>query len=128
MRSQQRTYLFQVGCLALGYFLAARLSMTALNLEAAASPLWPPAGIALAALIWRRQLWPGVALGTVAVALSAQLALPTAIVVSLGSPLQAWLGSQLLRDRQLQTRSWQLPDLLAFLIWGVLVTPWVNAA
>ncbi len=127
MRSQQRTYLFQVGGLALVYFLAARLSMIALNLEAAASPLWPPAGIALAALIWQRRLWPGVALGTIAVALSAQLALPTAILVSLGSPLQAWVGSQLLRDRQLQVRSWQLSELLAFLAWGVLVTPWVNA-
>jgi integral membrane sensor domain MASE1 len=32
-----------------------------------ASPLWPPAGIALTALlIWGRQLWPGVLVGAIA--------------------------------------------------------------
>ncbi|MEO1590139.1 MAG: MASE1 domain-containing protein, partial [Cyanobacteria bacterium J06632_22] len=127
MGLQQRKYLFRVVLLALGYFLAARLSMTALDLEAAASPLWPPAGIALAALIWRRQLWVGVVLGAVAVALSAQLSLLTALVVSLGSPLQAWVGGGLLRDLGLRSQPWRLPSLLRFLGIGVLVTPLVNA-
>ncbi|MEO0541108.1 MAG: MASE1 domain-containing protein [Cyanobacteria bacterium P01_A01_bin.105] len=125
--SQQRINLLRIGVLALVYFLVARLSMTALDLATAASPLWPPAGIALAALLrFRPRLWVGVLLGAIATALSVQLSLGTAIVVSLGSPLQAWVGSWLLRDRTLHQRPWQLPDLLSFIGLGVLVTPLVN--
>ena len=121
-------YGLQVGLLTLGYFGAAQLSIAALNLEAAASPLWPPAGIALAALmIFGQRLWVGVALGTVGVALAAQLSVPTAILVSLGSPLQALVGSRLLCQRGLHQRQWQLSDLLSFMVLGVGATPLINA-
>ncbi|HUO50260.1 MAG TPA: MASE1 domain-containing protein [Candidatus Paceibacterota bacterium] len=61
--------------------------------------LWPPAGIALAALLlFGYSLWPGVALGALAVAISIGLS-PIAAIFSLtGATLQALVGTWLLRD------------------------------
>lgn len=57
-------YLMIIGAIAIAYFLTARLALSMLNLGFEASPLWPPAGIALTALLWHEQwAWTGVAIG-----------------------------------------------------------------
>ncbi|MEM9163898.1 MAG: MASE1 domain-containing protein, partial [Cyanobacteria bacterium P01_F01_bin.4] len=95
---------------------------------AAASPLWPPAGIALAALLlYGKRLWVGVALGAFWVALGHGQPWGIALTVCFGSALQALAASYILRFRGLHLRQWQLPDLVKFMFWGVIVTPLVNA-
>ncbi len=125
------SYWVRVSCLAVCFFLAARLSTTALNIEASASPLWPPAGIALAALlIYGPKLWVGVALGAIWASLADQVPWPLSISLCFGSALQAMAGSYLLRrrwQRSLQLYDWQLDDLLTFVGLGVLITPMINA-
>ncbi|MEO0869077.1 MAG: MASE1 domain-containing protein, partial [Cyanobacteria bacterium J06642_11] len=135
MENERRWYASQwlrTACLAVCFFLAARLSTTVLNIEAAASPLWPPAGIALTALLLGgRSLWPGVALGALWASLMAGVPAGLSLVVGLGSALQAVVGSYWLQrrwQRSLQTYHWQLDDLLAFLGFGVLLAPMINAA
>ncbi|HAT15718.1 MAG TPA: hypothetical protein DCS91_21040, partial [Microcoleaceae bacterium UBA11344] len=57
--------LLQIGILALAYFVTGKLAGSILGVTAEASPLWPPAGIALAALLLQgRRIWPGIALGS----------------------------------------------------------------
>ena len=125
------SYWLRAGCLAICFFLAARLSTTALNIEATASPLWPPAGIALTALLlFGRKLWIGVALGAFWASLADKVPVELSLVLCLGSALQALLGSYLLRrrwERSLQLYDWQLDDLLTFLSLGVILTPMINA-
>ncbi|MEO0458204.1 MAG: MASE1 domain-containing protein [Cyanobacteria bacterium P01_A01_bin.114] len=114
--------------LAIFYFLTAQLSTAALGIEAAASPLWPPAGIALAALLlYGKQLWIGIALGALGVSLFDGQPWPIALAVCWGSALQALAASYVLRFRGLHLRQWQLPDLVKFMFWGVIVTPLINA-
>ncbi|MEO1182628.1 MAG: MASE1 domain-containing protein, partial [Cyanobacteria bacterium J06636_28] len=125
------SYWVRVGCLAVCFFFAAQLSTTALNIEAAASPLWPPAGIALAALmIYGQNLWVGVALGALWASLADSVPWWLSLVLCFGSALQALVGSHFLRRRwrrSLQLYDWQLDDLLTFVSLGVLVTPMINA-
>ncbi|MBT9317662.1 MASE1 domain-containing protein [Leptothoe spongobia] len=125
------SYWVRVSCLAVCFFFAAQLSTTALNIQAAASPLWPPAGIALAALlVYGQKLWVGVALGALWASLADQVPWWQSLVLCFGSALQALVGSYVLRrrwERSLQLYDWQLDDLLTFVGLGVLLTPIVNA-
>lgn len=125
------SYWVRVGCLAVCFFFAAQLSTTALNIEATASPLWPPAGIALAALlIYGQKLWVGVALGALWASLAYQVPWWQSLLLCFGSALQAVVGSYILRQRwqrSLQLYNWQLDDLLTFIGLGVLLTPMINA-
>ncbi|MEM9807523.1 MAG: MASE1 domain-containing protein [Cyanobacteria bacterium P01_D01_bin.56] len=126
------SYWLRAGCLAICFFLAARLSTTALNIEATASPLWPPAGIALTALLlFGSNLWIGVAMGALWASLADKVPIQLSIILCLGSALQAFVGSYFLRrrwERSLQLYDWQLDDLLMFLGIGVILTPMLNAA
>lgn len=125
------SYWVHIGCLAVCFFLAAQLSTTALNIQAAASPLWPPAGIALAALlIYGSKLWPGVALGAFWASLADGVPWWLSLLLCLGNAFQALAGSFLLRrrwQRSLQLYDWQLEDLLTFIGLGVVLTPMINA-
>src|SRR5205814_1944890 len=63
-----------------------------------ATALWPPSGIALAALlVLGPRLWPGVWIGSALANLSIDASLPAAIVIATGSTLQALVLSALLR-------------------------------
>ncbi len=129
---QWRTsYWMRVGSLAVCFFLVAQLSTTALDIEAAASPLWPPAGIALAALLLNGQnLWVGVALGAFWASLADNAPWVMSLALCFGNALQALVGSYILRrrwERSLQLYDWQLDDLLMFVGLGVLLTPSINA-
>lgn len=125
------SYWVRIGCLAVCFFLSAQLSTNALNIEASASPLWPPAGIALAALlIYGQKLWLGVALGALWASLADQVHWSLALALCFGSALQALVGSHFLRrrwQRSLQLYDWQLDDLLTFVGLGVLLTPLINS-
>ncbi|MDV3352780.1 MASE1 domain-containing protein [Leptothoe sp. LEGE 181152] len=125
------SYWVRIGCLAVCFFLAAQLSTNALNIEATASPLWPPAGIALAALLINGQsLWVGVALGAFWASLADQAPWIMSLILCFGSALQAVVGSYCLRrrwEKSLQLYDWQLDDLLTFIGFGVLLTPIINA-
>ncbi len=70
-----RTYrLLQIGLLALAYYIAARIGLLLAYADTNASPVWPPSGIAFAALFLAgARLWPGVTLGALAANLSAEL-------------------------------------------------------
>ncbi|MCK5317984.1 MAG: MASE1 domain-containing protein, partial [Anaerolineales bacterium] len=59
-----RTWLWQVVLLAIVYHLAARLGLSMAYLQDNTSPVWPPTGIAIAALlIFGVSRWPGITLG-----------------------------------------------------------------
>ena len=118
---------WRIAVLTAAFFLTARLSTQALEIRAAASPLWPPSGIALAALLLGgRRLWPGVAFGALLASLVEGAPWPLALAVCWGSALQALAGSYMLGP-QLQGRPWHLREVLNFLLLGVGVSPLVNA-
>jgi PAS domain S-box-containing protein len=88
----------QIGLLAAVYFAAAKLSLLVAIPPGYATAIWPPSGIALAALLlWGNRLWPGVLLGSFAANLSVEGALVASLVIATGSTLQTYAIATLVR-------------------------------
>jgi len=90
--------LAQAALLAAIYFGAARFALLLAIPPGYATALWPPSGIALAALlVVGPRLWPGVWLGSLLANLSIDASLPAASIIATGSTLQALVLSALIR-------------------------------
>ena len=91
-------FLLKVIALAIIYHLAARLGLRMAYVQMNTSPVWPPAGIALAALLlFGSNLWPGITLGVLLGSLFTGAPFALALGMSIGNTLEALLGVYLLR-------------------------------
>ena len=82
---------------AAAYFAAAKAGLALADDNPSVTAVWPPTGIALAALLlWGRGMWPGVALG--ALCANAWTGVPTITVlgIAVGNTLEALVGAILL--------------------------------
>src|SRR5437762_12787240 len=80
------------------YFVTARVGLQMDAVAGFATLVWPPTGIALAALfLFGARLWPGVLVGALGVNLVAGATLPEAAAIGIGNTLEALAGSFLLR-------------------------------
>jgi len=80
------------------YFAAAKFALLLAIPPGYATAVWPPSGIALAAvLLFGNRLWPGVWLGAVLVNLTVQASLPAAVLIGTGNTLEALAGAALVR-------------------------------
>jgi signal transduction histidine kinase len=87
------TWLWQVILLAAVYHLAARLGLSMAYLQSNTSPVWPPTGIAFAALlILGIPRWPGVTLGVLLGSLLTGAPFDLALGMALGNTLEALVG------------------------------------
>jgi signal transduction histidine kinase len=84
--------------LAAVYFGAAKLGLGLAFVHPSATAVWPPTGIALAALlVYGYRLWPGIALGAFAVNLITEGSAATSLGIATGNTLEAVLGTWLVR-------------------------------
>ncbi len=89
--------LTRVAVLAVTYAIVARLGLGVEALGGLAALVWPPTGVALAALvIFDLRLWPGVTLGALIANLGAGAPAGVAIGIALGNTLEAVLGATIL--------------------------------
>ncbi len=87
-----------VGILTVVYFSAARLGLSLASMHKSVSLVWPPTGIALAALLlFGYRLWPGIALGAFFINASTGVGLAVAAGIAAGNTLEALSGAYLLR-------------------------------
>src|SRR2546423_12122706 len=90
-------YALQIAAVAVAYFAAARVGLLAAVAQPVVSSAWPPAGLALAALLlFSVRLWPGVTLGAFVVNASAGVSLAGAAGIAVGNTLEAVGGALLL--------------------------------
>ena len=83
-------YCLKILALAVIYHLAARLGLKMAYVQANTSPVWPPTGIALAALLLMGyRYWPGITLGLLLGSLLTGAPLDLAIGMSLGNTVEA---------------------------------------
>ena len=88
----------QAGMLAAAYFAAAKASLLLAIPPGYATAIWPPAGIALAALLIRGdRLWPGIWLGAALANVSVSCSPFAALVIAGGNTLEALCGAALVR-------------------------------
>jgi PAS domain S-box-containing protein len=92
------SYAAQVASLAAVYFGAAKLGLTMAFVAEQVTAVWPPTGIALAALLlFGYRLWPGIALGAFLANATTNEPLTTAAGIAIGNTLEALVGAWLLR-------------------------------
>jgi len=81
------------------YFIAGKLGLKLASLNASASPVWPPAGIALAALIvLGYRTWPAIFLGAFLVNLTTAGSVATSLGIAGGNTLEAICGAWLVNE------------------------------
>lgn len=96
MRSRSISGLPLIGLLTVGYFVAGKLGLMLASLHASASPVWPPAGIALAAmLLLGYRVWPAIFLGAFLVNATTAGNAATSFGIALGNTLEAVAGTWL---------------------------------
>lgn len=82
--------------LAAVYFVAGKLGLRLAYLNSSTSPVWPPTGIALAALLLLGyRVWPGILLGAFLVNVTTTGSLATSLGIAVGNTLEALAGSWL---------------------------------
>ncbi|MEG4487313.1 MASE1 domain-containing protein [Microcoleus sp. D2_18a_B4] len=121
LNRRTRTLLY-TGILALAYFVTGKLAASMLGLvKGEPSPVWPPAGIALAALLLQgRRMWPGIVLGSVL--LNSTGGIPSAVIATsaFSVTLQALAGEALLTWSGFSTKLDRLRDVLALVAGAVI--------
>src|ERR671924_2137885 len=96
MQSRRFSGLPLIGILTVVYFIAGKLGLTLASLNASASPVWPPAGIALAALLLLGyRVWPAILIGAFLVNVTTAGNLATSFAISTGNTLEALAGAWL---------------------------------
>src|SRR5262245_42325932 len=95
---QRLPYAVQLVLLAALYFGAARVSLCLAIPPGYATPVWPPSGIALAAVVLLgHRVWPGVWLGAAAANFMIEAAPLAALVIATGNMLEALVGGAIIR-------------------------------
>jgi signal transduction histidine kinase/integral membrane sensor domain MASE1 len=92
------THVLRIAAITAVYFVAARLGFSLAFMAEQVTTVWPPAGIALAAvLIFGYRVWPGILAGALLANLTASETVPVAAVIAVGNTLEALAGAWLLR-------------------------------
>ena len=96
MYSRRFSTLPAIGVLTLIYFIAGKLGLSLAFLHASASPVWPPAGIALAAmLVLGYRVWPAIFIGAFLVNATTAGNIATSLGIGAGNTLEALCGAWL---------------------------------
>src|SRR5678815_2736504 len=96
MQSRPFSGLPVIGLLTLVYFIAGKFALMLASLHASASPVWPPAGIALAALlVLGYRVWPAIFVGAFLVNVTTVGNVATSLAVASGNTLEALVGAWL---------------------------------
>ena len=106
------------------YFLAGKIGLAIPFTSGNVSPVWPPAGIALAAiLVWGYGMWPAVLAGAFLVNFFSPVPHPASLGIAVGNTgsalVAAWLVRKIPGFRAALSR---LQDVLALVLLGGLST------
>jgi signal transduction histidine kinase len=117
-------YFAEVIVLAIIYHLAARLGLQMAYVQANTSPVWPPTGIGLAALlIFGARLWPGISLGVLLGSLLTGAPFNLALGLAVGNTFEALLAVFILKRLfNLHNELDRVQNVIALIIVSLLCT------
>src|SRR5438067_4426624 len=96
MQSRAFSGLLVIGLLTVVYFISGKFGLMLASLHASASPVWPPAGIALGALlVLGYRAWPAILVGAFLVNIATERNIATSLAVASGNTLEAVCGAWL---------------------------------
>ncbi|HET7294910.1 MAG TPA: MASE1 domain-containing protein [Vicinamibacteria bacterium] len=111
------------------YFVAGKLGLRLAFVHPSASPIWPPAGIALAAfLILGPRIWPAIFAGAFLVNLTTAGSAATSLGIAAGNTLEGLLGAFLVRRWAGGLAAFERPrDVLKFAVLAAGASTMVSA-
>jgi signal transduction histidine kinase len=99
MQSRRFSALPLIGILAVIYFAVGKFGLMLASLHASASPVWPSAGIALAAtLLFGYRVWPAIFIGAFLVNVTTAGNVATSFAIAIGNTLEALAGAWLVNQ------------------------------
>ena len=106
------------------YHLAARLGLLMANVQPNTSPVWPPTGIAIAALLlFGKRYWPGITLGVIFGYFFNNNALNVSIGLTIGNTLEAVVAVYLLRKfTDFHNSLDRMQDVISLGVFGAIAT------
>jgi len=126
MPSRRVAFAVGVGVL---YVLAGKLGLYFAFLHASATPVWPPAGIALAALLLLGpRLWPVIFIGAFVINVTTAGSVATSLAIALGNTLEAVIGARLVTGFAGGVQVLDRPrDIFRFVLLAAVVSTAVSA-
>jgi integral membrane sensor domain MASE1 len=123
-------FVTEVATLATLYVLAARVGLMMDAVAGFATLVWPPTGIALAALlIFGYRLWPGIMLGAFLANVLTGAPVPVALGMGIGNTLEAVLGAGALRRiPDFRNSLERLRDVLGLIVLAAALSTTVSAS
>lgn len=123
------SYFFKILILLAVYFITAWAGLQFGAVSGFATLVWPPAGIALAAiLLFGYKYWPGIFFGAFLVNWSNGAPIAVAAGIAIGNTLEAYFAAYLLRNSAGFKKSLEtLQDVLRFLVFGAFLSTLVAA-
>lgn len=123
LRSSPFRYVLSLVLLAGIYFAAAKLGLSLASVHTNVSPVWPPTGIALAAvLLLGYRMWPGVFAGALLANLLTPVPIATAGVIAVGNTFEALSAAYLLSKIGFRNSLDQARDVFKFVVVATLCT------
>jgi len=105
------------------YFGAAKLGLALAFIHANVSPVWPPTGVAIAAvLLFGYRIWPAILLGAFLANFFTPVPVATAAGIALGNTLEALSAGLLLRFLDFQKTFDRARDVFKFSLAALLCT------
>jgi signal transduction histidine kinase len=116
--------------LAAAYVALAKIGLHVATVGRSVTLVWPPTGLALAALLLgSRRLWPGIALGAfVANATTPGIGPLTAAVIATGNTLEAVVGATLVGRQPFRPQLDRTRDVLQLALFGAALATTVSAS
>ncbi|HEX2465114.1 MAG TPA: MASE1 domain-containing protein, partial [Thermoanaerobaculia bacterium] len=128
-RSTSIAWITRVAGLAVIYVVTGRISLAFASLHQSASPVWPPSGIALAAVIlYGARVWPAIFVGAFLVNVLTIDSALASIGIAAGNTLEALVGGWLVARFARGSEAFETAStVLRFVFFGGLVAPIVSA-
>src|SRR5258708_18073913 len=121
-------WLLQVVAVALAYWFAARVSLELALVHGQVTPIWPPTGIALVAiLIFGRRIWPAVFFAALAVNLPIGPSPLGATAIATGNTLAPLFAAAFLGLTGFRIELDRLRDAASIIVLGALVAMTISA-
>ncbi len=118
----------QLAVVALAYWFAAWVSLRLALVHGQVTPIWPPTGIALVAiLVFGRRVWPSIFLAALAVNLPIGPSPLGAAAIAVGNTLAPITAAALLKRAGFRIELDRLRDAAAIIVFGALVAMTISA-
>ncbi len=116
-------YWLTVGLIAAVYFGAGKFGLSLASVHTNVSPVWPPTGLALAAvLLFGMRVWPGVFLGALLVNFTTPVPITVAFAIAIGNTLEAVAAAGALKALGFRNSMDRARDVFKFISVAVVCT------